>query len=213
MKFILQGALTILIIFVFGVALFIGVSLGIGKLLAYFLPFNFFEGTLLAMVALFAVGSAFVAFFRAAPLGETLSSNRLGIESDYKYIPEDRVYKSDADHTWENHYRHEMANQIYAEFQEAPAQLSSMGDKQMQELALRLSEIALEILKVKSPRATKLNITRAALIKQMKKIDQQPYSDDILETAIEGINEFIFENYDDLRESIESKDWQEKALF
>lgn len=213
MKFLLQGALTILLIFVVGLALLIGISLGLGWLLTLFLPFTLFEGSLLAMIAVFVVGAGFVMFFRTAPFGDTLSSNRLDIDNDYKDIPEDRVYKSDADRTWENHYRHEMANQIYTEFQDAPTQLSSMGDKQMQELALRLSEIALAILKAKSPRATQLKITRAALVKQMQKMDQQPYGDDILELAMIGINDFIFENYDDLRESIESKDWRDKALF
>ncbi|GAB4578570.1 MAG: hypothetical protein Fur0022_13050 [Anaerolineales bacterium] len=44
----------------------------------------------------------------------------------------------------------------------------------------------------------------------MQKMNQQPYSDDILDLALSGINDYIFDNFDDLSESIRTKDWQEK---
>lgn len=211
MRSIFSLILIILLILVVGLAVLMGLSLLVGWLLTLMLPFTFFEGTLLGLVALIAIGILAVNFFKGMPLPDNTPLS--GEFDDIKLIPEERVFKSESDHTLENQYRFEIANQIYEEFQDAPSQFSSMNDKQQQELALRLAEIALAILKNKPARAAQLNISKNAFKKQMQKMNQQPYGDDILDTALMGINNYIFENFEDLSESIHQKDWQDRVDF
>jgi len=211
MRSILSLILIIVLVIVVSFAGVLGLSLLIGWLLTLILPFTLFEGSLLALIATIVIGVIAVNFFKGMPLPDLDSALDADDFDDYKEIPEERIYKSEADRTWENQYRLEMANQIYAEFQDEPEKVASMGEKQVQELALRLSEIAMAILKAKSPSPNMVRVTRSAFLKQMKKLNQQPYSNDILDLAMIGINDYILQNYDDLLQSIQSKDWKELA--
>ena len=213
MRTVLSLILIILVIILVGLAVLLGLSLLIGWLLTLILPFTLFEGTLLGLIALIALSVLAINIFRGMPLPDLDESNLSDDFRDFKQIPDERVYKSERDRTLENQNRLEMANRIYDEFQDTPAQFSSMSDQQQQELALRLSEIGLTILKNKPARAAQLNISKAAFKNQMQKMNQQPYSDDILDLALSGINDYIFDNFDDLSESIQTKDWHDRVDF
>ncbi len=212
MRSVFSVILIILLVVVVSFAAVLGFSLLIGWLLTLILPFTLFEATLLTLIATIAITTLAANIFKGLSLPDLTSDSDSDDFNDYKEIPEERIFKSAADRTLENQYRLEMANRVYEEFQGAPSQFSSMSDKQQQELALRLAEISLAILKQKPARAAQLNITKAALKKQMQKMHQQPYSDDILDTALSGLNEYIFEHFDDLSESVHAKDWQDPAV-
>jgi hypothetical protein len=213
MRAIFSLILIMLVVVILGLAVLLGLSLLVGWLLTLMLPFTLFEGTLLGLVALIALGVLAVNIFKGLPLPDLDGTNLSRDFGDFKQIPDERVIKSERDRTLENQYRIEMANRIYEEFQDAPSQFSSMSDQQQQELALRLAEIGLTILKNKPVRNAQLNISKAAFKKQMQKMNQQPYSDDILDLALSGINDYIFDNFDDLSESIQTKDWQDKFEY
>ncbi len=210
MRAILSLILIIILVVVVSLAAVLGFSLLIGWLLTLILPFTLFEGSLLALIATIAVGVIAVNFFKGMPLPDLNTDVSSDDFDNFKEIPEERIFKAEEDRTLENQYRYEMANRVYGEFQENSSEFTTMNDKQQQELALRLADIALTILMQKSVTATRLNLTKAALKKQMQKMNQQPYSDDILDTALSGLNDYIFENFDDLSESIQAKDWQNR---
>lgn len=145
MRTILSLIVILLIALVVGLVMLLELSLLVGWLLMLLLPFTLFEGTLLGLVALIAIGALAVNFLKGMPLPDTISAPDQ--YDNFKQIPEERVFKSERGRTLENQYRIEIANRIYEEFQNAPSQFSSMNDRQQQELALRLAEIALVILK------------------------------------------------------------------
>jgi hypothetical protein len=63
-----------------------------------------------------------------------------------------------------------------------------MTAEQLESLAIRLSDAAVAILKRKSPRATRFDVTMSQLRSQLKRMDQQPYDEDIMRVALDGIN-------------------------
>lgn len=207
MRSVVTLILIILGVLILGLAVLLGLSLLVGWALTLFLPFTLFEGTLLGLIALIALGVLAANILKGMPLPDMDASSTEEFD-DYKQFPEERIFKTEQDRTLENQYRFEMANRVYGEIQQNPSEFTAMNDKQQQELALRLADIALDILKQKPVTATRLNITKAAFKKQMQKINQQPYSDDILDTALSALNEYIFNNFEDLSESIHAKDWQ-----
>jgi hypothetical protein len=211
MRAIISLIFIVLVVIVVGMVSFLGLSLLVGWLLTLIVPFTLFEGTLLGLIALIALGVLAVNILKGMPLPNLDGASLSDDFDNYKEIPEERIFKTEQDHTLENQYRYEMTNRVYGEFQENSSEFTTMNDKQQQELALRLADIALTILKQKPATAARLNISKAAIKKQMQKMKQQPYSDDILDTALSGLNDYIFENFEDLSESIRLKDWQTRT--
>jgi hypothetical protein len=67
--------------------------------------------------------------------------------------------------------------------------------------------MSVDILKAKSVRAKRLNISAATLKKQMNKIGQRPYDDDILGLAAIAINAEVSYHYEELLRVIHTKLW------
>jgi hypothetical protein len=128
-------------------------------------------------------------------------------DDEYNYIAAPRFYKSNAEKTWEAWIRFQLANSIYVEFQESPSPVAQTGEKQLQELAIRLTDIAIPIIKAKSPRSKKISVSLSAMKKQMTKINQRPYDDKILKLAIAAINEDLDYHYQDVMDVIRAKLW------
>jgi hypothetical protein len=82
-----------------------------------------------------------------------------------------------------------------------------MGKKQIQELAIRLADLSIDILKAKTGRAKRLNISAATLKKQMGKIGQRPYDEDILGLAAMAINSELTYHYEELQQVIQARLW------
>lgn len=212
----LRGAiiviLLVLLLSITGLVLVLGISLGVGWLLTLFLPFTLFEASLLAMVAFSIVGMTWYYLVRSLT-DATPISYPFGDDDDkedyleYDEIPPAKFYKTKADKNWENWLRYQIANDIYIEFQDTPRKIAQMGDKQLQALAIRLADMAVSILKTKTARIKRLKITKAALIKQMNKMGQQPYDDDILQLAVTSINDNLDFYYVDIIEVIRGKLW------
>ena len=151
--------LIIISLLLLSMALVLGFALGIGWLLTLFLPFSLFEATLLAIIASIVVGTFWYNLisprFPLGPVDDIYDED----EDYYDDIPSNRFYKSEADRTWEAWLRYHLSNSIYYEFQESPQPVASMGSKQLQELAIRLADISVDILKTKTSRTKRLNIT------------------------------------------------------
>ena len=203
--------IVILILVLASMALVLGFAIGIGWLMTLFLPFSLFEASLLALIASVVVGSSWY-YLLGSILGlrdEMLDEDYYETyDDDFDRIPPDRFYQSGNDKTWEAWLRHHLANSIYFEFQESPQPVAPMGKKQIQELAIRLADMSVDILKSKSVRARRLNISAATLKKQMNKIGQRPYDDDILGLAAIAINSEVSYHYEELLRVIHTKLWK-----
>lgn len=208
-----------LLILFFGLAfaLVLLVTLGMSWVLRFFLALTFFESLVLA--TLMSAGAVYVMItvgrllapednFRLPTMG---SSTQAEEERDYKQIATARFYKSDDDRTWNSWLRREIANDIYVGFQDEPRAVSNMNDTQVQELALRLSDLALAILKRKTPRARDLNVTLNALKRELQRVGQRAYDDKILQLAVNAINLNMDYYENDIFEVIRTQAWDELA--
>jgi hypothetical protein len=86
-----------------------------------------------------------------------------------------------------------------------------MNDRQLQELSIRLTDAAIAALKTKSPRTKRLRVSTGMLKHELTKMGQQPYDDDILDTAVSAINDELIASQEELREVIRRKSWDEPA--
>ena len=207
--FFIVPLLTMLFIGIISIALILGLAVGIGWLLTLLLPFSLFEASLLALIASIVAGSFWL---NTLNLPADLSLNRnddeeAAYDGEYNYIAASRFYTSKAGKTWEAWLRFQLANSIYVGFQESPSQVAQTGEKQLQELSIRLADIAMPIIKAKTARSRKLSVSISAMKKQMAKIKQRPYDDKILQLAIMSINEELDYYYQDIMDVIRAKSW------
>ncbi len=220
MKFTFYIIISIILVLVISLALLLGIALGIGWLLTQVLPFTLFEGAVLGMFATAIIGSFLLNIIRGLASDDSpllnpdnwLDEDDEDEEDDeHERIPSARFYKNASQKTWEAKLRYEIANDIYADFQDAPYAVSSMGTKQTQELAIRLADIALAILKRKTSRARQLAISKAQLKQQMDKMGQRHYAEDIMSLALTPINDNVDYFYDELLMIIREGLWEASA--
>lgn len=200
--------LFILLAVLLSIALVLGFALGIGWVLTRFLPFTLFEGTLLGLIASVMVGTFWNTILNViTPFDGSDEEFDDEDDDDYDTIPSSRFFKTDQEKTWEAWLRYTIANRVYVEFQDWPQPVSMIGNKQQQELAIRLADMTLSLLKAKTARAKQLRVTMNTLKREMGKLGQRPYDTDILHLAIGAINEELDYYYDDIITVIEEKSW------
>jgi len=207
MRFLTVSIIILLIVLlVISFALVMGITLGVGWVLTRFLPFSLFEATLLGMIATFVTLNIWRNVLGSAPnFGRTEEEP----EPDFDEIPLSRFCRTDADKTWENWFRYAIANTVYEGFLDSPGRPGQMNDRQLQELSIRLTDAAIAALKTKSPRTRRLRVTSGMLKHEITKMGQQPYDDDILDTAVSAINDELISSQEELREVIRDKSWDE----
>lgn len=207
--------LLVLFFIVFFHALILGWAIFVGWLLSQIprLDFSLFEGSLLGLITTGII---------TAIMYQMLSSNRsrrkydeeVDFQDDFQTwlnrefeIPPTRFYKTETEKTWEAWIRYGMANSIYQSLEDAPYSIVQMGERQLQELAIRLGDIGIAVIKGKSTRSKSLSVSITALKQQMTKMKQRPYDDDILKLAVKAINNEL--KYEDTNEVIQDKLWDE----
>jgi hypothetical protein len=202
---------TVLVVTI-SLALFIGLSLGIGWILTLFLPFSLFEATLLGMLAAVVTGLVWYSVFRSLAVSEFIEDKD---ESEPDEIPESRFWESPVDRTWKNWFRYVLANSVYEDLLDSPPSgLAMMKEKQLQELSIRLADTALGGLEAKSPRTKQLRVSKGMLKQQLIKMGQQPYDDDILDAAVAAMNVDLRYLDEPLRKVIRERLWDEpKEVF
>jgi hypothetical protein len=193
-------------------ALVIGVALAVGWILTLVLPFSLFEATLLAMLAIIIARTIWSNIYRSVePFGPDYYGEEDEEEPEWEEpdeIPSSRFYRTDADRTWENWFRYILANATYEDFLDLGG-FAQMNDRQLQELSIRLTEAAIAGLKGKSSRTKRLRVSKGMLKHEMTRMGQQPYDDDILDTAVNAINDELGSLQQELREVIRGKLWNE----
>lgn len=144
---------------------------------------------------------------------EELATFREYERDTYKFIPNKRFYDSSSQRTWENWLLKEIANDIYAEFQHKTNVVPNLNETQSQELAIRLAEFGINILKRKTARARKLTITKNQLVREIEKNGQRAYDDMIIKLAVSAQNMNIDYYYQPLLEVVHNKHWQQPATI
>lgn len=172
----------VLLLVLFSVIL--GWSLLLGWLLTLILSFSLFEGTLLASIT---TGIGVYVFIQGARSFSPDESDWIEPFDSPHDIPLDRFMKSSADSTWENIVRYEIANAVLYKFKHS-LKAGTMNDEQLEALAIRLCDPAITILKRKTARSGHIEVTESQLRKELQRMDMQPYDQDILQTAVDGIN-------------------------
>ena len=190
-----------------GIVLLTGWSIGLGWLLARLLPvLTLFEASLLIMLATIAVaylGSRVMAMpVPGAELAEELE------DLDISPIPAERFYEGEAGKTGEAVLRYRLANSIYLDLEDEPDVSRMMRRDQLEELAIRLTDIAVGMLKRRGKQSGRIGLTVSALAKEMEKKGQKPYDADIMQVAVDSINEQLFFDLD-LIEIVREKRWNE----
>jgi len=198
----------VIVLIVISFALVTGIALGVGWILTLFLPFSLFEATLLGMIAAFVTWTIWRTIL--SPV-QDFGPDEEEPEPEFDEIPLSRFCKMDADRTWENWFRYLIANAIYEGLLDSPGRIGQMNERQLQELSIRLTDAAIAALKAKSPRTRRLRVSTGMLKHEMTKMGQQPYDDDILDTAVSAINTELISSQEELREVIRDKLWDEPA--
>ena len=180
-------AIVMVLLVVISLALILAISLGIGWLLTLLLPFSLFEGTLLGMIAAVASGALWYAIFRAALLDQEEEQEE---ENGYEApeIPGSRFWRRPAQRTWENWFRYVLANSIYEDLATSPRWASSMGERQQQELSIRLADAALAALRARASYARRLRVSREMLRQRMEQAGQEPDDVELLDLAVAAVN-------------------------
>lgn len=180
---LLRSFLLLLLFVVVGTAVIFGWSIGIGWLLTLFLPFTWFEASLLLMLASIAIGALGVRMLLSMPPPPMTDS-----ESFFDPpIASDRFYSSGERVTFEAWFRFEMANDIFWELTDTPSIGNSMDERETKELAIRLTDIAVNLLKNRKSNAYRVKVSKNQLMQQMKKMQLRPYDDDILQAGADAI--------------------------
>ncbi len=213
MRFLLSVLFMILVFLLIGtlaIGLLVFWSAGLSWLLIKLLPFSLFEGALLVLLGTLFV--LYVAFKILAELPQT-NSEMLPPPAislpELDSIPDDRFWQSDEEKTNEAWFRYAIANELYEDLREMELDMT-LGKAQQKELAIRLTDIVVALLKVRNYRknARRVAITLPQLKEQMGKMGQRPYDDDIMETAVATVN--IRLSYDeDLVDIVVNKTWKE----
>ena len=207
--------LLLLIAFGLAFALVAALALGLGMLLRWAVPvFSLFEATLLGtLFALIIIYTARNIVRILLPTGRSGAwfDEEEDVATDHETIPQERFFANEEERTWDAWLRAELANDIYAEFQDAPNSISHLNPSQAQELAIRLSEAGLNIIKRKTGRARRLSINLNDLRRELNRMGQKAYDDDILQMALAAINMNLNFFSNDLRDVIRGQKWEELA--
>jgi hypothetical protein len=216
MFWIILIGLGVLLILALSTGLILGWAMGLGWLLSRLVSsLTLFEATLLALLPtlLFAHRLLNMLSEAVTSYGESRTE-----EDEPPDLPGDADYFVDEDAypiplsqltkgkrpVGEDIVLLEFANGIYIRLT-AEGKVGFMGDAQVQQLAIRLAEFAVKV--VKSKRSGQLKVSMTALKKQMEKDGQRPYDTDILHLAADEVNELL-DGDEDVIMVTRSKAWR-----
>ncbi|MCL4868002.1 MAG: hypothetical protein KJ063_03455 [Anaerolineae bacterium] len=206
--------LLILFVATLSVGIVIGWSLLLAWPLSRWLPISLGEGAILTSIASFI---ATLVWYRILDLGrpsvapiqyvsseENEDDDGLWYEEDYP-IPSQRFAPTHNERTGENWLRYDLANELALAIDDTPAAKGLMNEKQIHELAIRLSNMIVTMVKDKPEVALHINLP--TLKKQMSKMGLSPYDDAILRVTLQTWKEEI--DYPEVRELIYEQLWDD----
>lgn len=177
--------LVLLVLGLLGIVLVLAWSIGLGWLLTRLLPFSLFEGSLLAMMASVVVAYLATRLMRGIELPFTeFEDVDDDLEPSSYDIPATRFYTSPIDRTWAAWFTYELANRLDDALKQSPRVTGRLDKAQRQELAVRLADVAVALLRTKTGRAKQIRTRLVDWQQQMTRQDMKPYDEDILKLAM-----------------------------
>ncbi len=208
-----------LVTFGFGFVLLSALAVGVGRALQRAVPtFSLFEATLLSLFFGLVTGYILRGLVRLfvpielreqTPVDPAEPAKEAVAAESYHTIPAERFYHSEAERTWEAWLRSELANDIYIEFQEKPNTVSNLNSVQIQDLAIRMADAGLNIIKRETGRARRLKTSLKDLRQELNEMGQRHYEDAVLRLALAAINMNMNFFGDKLRELIGTQRWNQ----
>jgi len=188
---------------------FLTAALGIGFVLSLFLPFTWFETTLLSLLGM---------FMTVRVLQDTLSrfaTNSLLDEEEFEdqilQIPQSRFKDEEGRLTNASALHYFLANAVFDSIYPGDGPAAGMGELQAQELAVRLAEVAVDIIRVRRANARSLNVTHEQFVRRMQKRGERVYSKEFLDPALDAINEELDMVDAIVRNVVREQAWDDKA--
>jgi len=223
-NFLIFALIFLVLVIIFGLAfaLISAIGLGLGRVISWLIPtFSYFEatllGTLFALITFYILRALRRLFIPAELLQKSSVDRWDGQEyerpDEYQTIPLERFYQNAKERTWEIWLQAEFANDIYAEFQDAPRAVANLNHTQLQELSIRLAQAGVNVIKQKTGRARHLSSTLNDLRREINSMGQRAYDEDILRMALSAINMNLNFFEVPLREVIRSKQWDQPTTI
>ena len=164
------------------------------------------------MIAVSIAGSIAWRLFRSAP---DFSDDDFDLDEldDFPIdiIHPSRFIEDDEDRTWENWFQYLFANDIYRDLMMFDEYAAHMNDMQKQELAIRLADVIVAILRAKPPSTKRLRITQEQVRRKMIKIGMRPYDDDILDLALDAIDDNLDIFQEQIISIIRTRSWDQHS--
>jgi hypothetical protein len=207
--------LLVILVVVLAIGLVLLWAMGWGWLLARFSPLSLFEASLLIMLPSLLIVNRIASFFgdilTSFEPSSSSSEDRYELDEVDDYFNDEEIYPiplkqltKGKEPLGEDVVMLEFANGIYNRLTEE-GKVGFMGDAQVRQLAIRLAEFAVKILKNKRGGGYRISLT--AVKKQMEKDGQRPYDTDILNLAVEEVNELLASDEDVIMVT-RSKSWR-----
>ena len=127
----------------------------------------------------------------ANPLRFRTSGEEDEDDSEADKIPHSQFWSTTAERTWENWFRYIIANSVYEDLTDSPHWEEVMDEEHLPDLCIGLADATLEILKAKSPRATRMRVSKGSLKHEMVKMGHPSYQDGILNPAVAAVNAIL----------------------
>ena len=185
---ILLLVMIVLLLAILTLGLLLGLPIGLGWVLNRFLPFSWFEASLLSMIAILSGGTLWFKLLQAIFFSDVDIGDMEYEYEDEDEIPPDRFWESEDEATWENWFRYLLANAVYEDMLVEPGWIGSMDRRRQQELSIRLADAAMAVLKRKAASAKRLRLTSKALERELERAGQQPYEDELLNLTLNAVN-------------------------
>jgi len=213
MHYVLFIGLIAIILVAVLVAIILALGIGVGWLLTLILPFTLFEGSILGVIAVSIAGAIAWRLFRSGPSfsDDDFEDDDFDL-GDLDDLPIDIIHPSrfvedEEDRTWENWFQYLFANDIYRNLMMFGEQVTHMNDMQKQELAIRLSDVIVAILRAKPPSTKRIRITQEQVKRKLIKMGMRPYDDDIIELALDAVDDNLDIFEEQLIQIIRTRSW------
>lgn len=213
-----MGTIIVGIIAVVGVVLVLSVGLtavltiviGLGWVLTQIIPaFSLFEAAvliILAGVVTRVLIEWIIEFFKGVDLDDFDLDTFPYEDNPHNAIVIDRFAKTEAEFDGEAYFRYHIANAIFDDLNDIPRTVGLSTQREIIELSIRLTDPVVSILKRRKKWTARVTITVAAMKKELNQMGLRAYDKDILETAVESVNDELEVN-ERLRNIVNDHEW------
>ncbi len=206
------------IIFFVVTAIVLAVALGIGWVLQLLVPFDWFQATLLSLIAGLAIIAFLISILKDPPVSDDADDfDDYDIVDEWRFsgdsedeiaIPLTRFWTSSRRPSWEAWMTFVLANDIYVDLLEDDKISRRWDDKSLEDVAIDLAKAAIENLKRRAPQK-KVAISKTKLRESLKKTERWAEYHPFIDLFHPIINNNLYLWEDTIRDVKASGLWRE----